>query len=228
DKISAYFVPIVVIIAIITFIVWAIFSPRDPYVYALINAVAVLIIACPCALGLATPMSVMVGVGKGAQNGVLIKNAEALEEMNKIDVLIVDKTGTITEGKPKVEKVVAADGFSEEDVIVYSASINRQSEHPLAKATLDYAKEQKVELSNPEDFDSVSGKGVTAQINHKNTGLGNRALMEEMNSPISDDLQQKAKAEQEKGKTLSFLSIDGETIGFVVIADKIKKTSKKA
>src|SRR5699024_10516317 len=177
DKISAYFVPIVVIIAIITFIVWAIFSPRDPYVYALINAVAVLIIACPCALVLATPMSVMVGVGKGAQNGVLIKNAEALEEMNKIDVLIVDKTGTITEGKPKVEKVVAADGFSEEDVIVYSASINRQSEHPLAKATLDYAKEQKVELSNPEDFDSVSGKGVTAQINHKNTGLGNRALM---------------------------------------------------
>ena len=227
DKISAYFVPIVVVISIITFIIWAVFGPEPAYIYAFINAVAVLIIACPCALGLATPMSVMVGVGKGAQNGVLIKNAEALEEMNKINTLIVDKTGTITEGKPSVEKVVALDE-KEEEVIKYSASLNQQSEHPLAKATQDYAKAKEIKLVDLQDFNAVTGKGVKGKINNKIIGLGNRKLMEELNSPISEDLAEKALVEQEKGKTLSYLSVEGKTIGFVVIGDKIKENSKKA
>lgn len=143
DRISAYFVPIVVIISVVTFTVWAIYGPDPAYVYALVNAIAVLIIACPCALGLATPMSVMVGVGKGAKNGVLIKNARALEEMNKIDVLIIDKTGTITEGKPSVEKVVSVSSeYSEKELTRLIASVNAQSEHPLANATVNYAKSE--------------------------------------------------------------------------------------
>jgi len=228
DKISAYFVPIVVGISVITFIIWAVFGPEPAYVYAFVNAVAVLIIACPCALGLATPMSVMVGVGKGAQNGVLIKNAEALEEMNKIDTLIVDKTGTITEGKPSVEKVIALEGYLKEDIIKYSAGLNRQSEHPLAKATQVFAKEKNVLPVDITDFEAVTGKGVKGKTEGKTIGLGNRKLMEEMNSPISEILSKQALKEQEKGKTLSFVSVDQKTIGFVVINDKIKETSKKA
>lgn len=228
DKIASYFVPIVVLISVITFIIWAIFGPTPAYVYAFVNAVAVLIIACPCALGLATPMSVMVGVGKGAQNGVLIKNAEALEKMNKIDTLIVDKTGTLTEGKPSVEKVGTAEGTSEDDVLQYSVSLNQQSEHPLAKATLNYGKEKNVELLKLSDFNAVTGKGVTGKVNDKPTALGNKKLMEDMDSSISEDLKKSARTEQEKGKTVSFLSIDKKTVGFVVIGDAIKKTSKKA
>ena len=228
DKISAYFVPIVVVISMITFIIWAIFGPEPAYVYAFVNAVAVLIIACPCALGLATPMSVMVGIGKGAQSGVLIKNAEALEEMNKIDTLVVDKTGTITEGKPSVEKVVALENSSEEEIIKFSASLNQQSEHPLAKATQDYAKKKKVQLVELKDFDAVTGKGVKGKIEGKTIGLGNRKLMEDLGADISKILTKKALAEQEKGKTLSFLAVDQKTIGFVVISDKIKESSKKA
>lgn len=228
DKISAYFVPIVVGISILTFLIWAFLGPEPAYVYAFINAVAVLIIACPCALGLATPMSVMVGVGKGAQNGVLIKNAEALERMNKIDTLIVDKTGTLTEGKPSVEKVEAVDNSSEEEVLQYCASLNQQSEHPLAKATIDFGKEKKIELLNLTEFNAITGKGVTGNVNGKQTAFGNIKLMEEKNSSISEQLKKSAKKEQRKGKTVSFLSIDKKTVGFVVIGDAIKKTSKKA
>ena len=160
DTVSGYFVPIVIFIAVITFIVWAIWGPEPAYVYGFVNAIAVLIIACPCALGLATPMSVMVGVGKGAQNGVLIKNAEALEKMDKVDTLIVDKTGTITEGKPTVEKVGSFDDkqFSESEILHFIASLNSSSEHPLAEATVKYGKQQNVELSKTENFSAITGK----------------------------------------------------------------------
>ncbi len=167
DTVSGYFVPIVVIIAVVTFAVWAIW-PEPAYVYALINAIAVLIIACPCALGLATPMSVMVGVGKGAQNGVLIKNAEALEKMDKVDTLIVDKTGTITEGKPAVEKIgVFGDSFRESEILHFIASLNSSSEHPLAEATVKYGKEQNTEISKTENFSAVTGKGVEGTVDGK-------------------------------------------------------------
>ncbi|WP_083961548.1 heavy metal translocating P-type ATPase [Salinimicrobium terrae] len=228
DKISGYFVPVVVIISIITFIVWAALGPEPSYVYALINAIAVLIIACPCALGLATPMSVMVGVGKGAQNGVLIKNAQSLEQMDKIDVLIIDKTGTITEGKPSVEKVMASGEISEEKLISYLASINAQSEHPLAEATVRYAKKHDLKFSEASDFDAVTGKGVTGISEEKKIAIGNDKLMKEINAEVSKELQQQVKGEQEQGKTVSFIAIDGKVAGYVTITDPIKETSRQA
>jgi Cu2+-exporting ATPase len=228
DKISGWFVPIVVLISVITFIVWAVFGPEPSYVYALVNAIAVLIIACPCALGLATPMSVMVGVGKGAQNGVLVKNAESLELLNKIDVLIVDKTGTITEGKPSVEKIGSSEDFSEEEVLQYIVSLNQNSEHPLADATVKYGKEQHSEVLETTDFNSVTGKGVTGIINGTKVALGNEKMMEEAEAEISETLQNKISEEQKKGKTVPMLSVDGKVIGYVVISDKIKENSKKA
>ncbi|MCB0465323.1 MAG: heavy metal translocating P-type ATPase [Aequorivita sp.] len=228
DKISGYFVPIVVLISIITFIVWAVFGPEPKYVYALVNAIAVLIIACPCALGLATPMSVMVGVGKGAQNGVLIKNAEALETLNKIDVLIVDKTGTITEGKPSVEKIGVSKDFSEKEVLQYIVSLNKLSEHPLAEATVKYGKENNSEALKATDFNSVTGKGGTGVVNGKKVALGNEKMMEEAGANISEELKKEISKEQQKGKTVPMLSVEGKVVGYVVIADKIKETSKKA
>ncbi|MGB3344005.1 MAG: heavy metal translocating P-type ATPase [Aequorivita sp.] len=228
DKISAWFVPIVVLISVTTFIVWAIVGPEPAYVYALVNSIAVLIIACPCALGLATPMSVMVGVGKGAQNGVLIKNAESLETLSKIDVLIIDKTGTITEGKPSVEKIGAEEGFSEDEVLQYIASLNQSSEHPLADATVKYGKEKNSEVLKTTDFNSVTGKGVTGNINGKKLALGNERMMEEAAAVISESIQKNISKEQQKGKTVPMLSVDGKVVGYVVITDKIKGTSKKA
>ncbi|MDT0686194.1 heavy metal translocating P-type ATPase [Autumnicola psychrophila] len=228
DKIAGYFVPVVVIISVITFIIWAIFGPEPSYVYALINAIAVLIIACPCALGLATPMSVMVGVGKGAQNGVLIKNAQALEQMDKIDTLIIDKTGTITEGKPSVEKVVAVNGFSEEEVLQKIASVNAQSEHPLAEATVIYAKERNVQISEVEKFSSVTGKGVTANLQNQKIAIGNEELMKDVTAEISSETKEKVAAEQNLGKTVSYLAIEGKIAGFITISDPIKKTSRAA
>ena len=228
DRISAYFVPIVVAIAVITFVVWALFGPEPSYVYALVNALAVLIIACPCALGLATPMSVMVGVGKGAQNGVLIKNAESLEKFNKIDTVIIDKTGTVTEGKPSVEKVISTSEFSEEDILHRIASVNSSSEHPLAVATVKYAEEKKVGIDPVTNFEAVTGKGVTALFGGKKLALGNEKLMEQVNATIPEKVSQKVTAEQEKGKTVSYLAEEGKVIGFVVISDKIKESSKEA
>ncbi len=229
DKVSGYFVPVVVIIALITFGVWAIWGPEPAYVYALVNAIAVLIIACPCALGLATPMSVMVGVGKGAQNGVLIKNAEALEKMDKVDTLIVDKTGTITEGKPTVEKVGSFNnGFDDNDVLQYIASLNNQSEHPLAEATVKYGKEQKVEFLKTDGFNAVTGKGVEGSVNSKKVSLGNAKMMEVANAKLSETMENEAQTYQKQGKTVSYLAIDGKTVGYVVIGDKIKKTSAQA
>ena len=228
DKISKYFVPVVVAISVITFVVWVMFGPEPRYVYAFVNAIAVLIIACPCALGLATPMSVMVGVGKGAQNGVLIKNAEALEKMNKIDTLVVDKTGTLTEGKPSVEKVIVEDGFNEQDVLQQIASLNKYSEHPLAEAIVKYGKEKKVSFSDVKDFTAVAGKGVTGTMNGKKIALGNKKLMEEIHSAISVKLDEEVTKEQSSGKTVSYISIDNKAIGYITITDKIKETSKNA
>ena len=229
DKISGYFVPIVVGISIITFIIWAIFGPEPSYVYAFVNAIAVLIIACPCALGLATPMSVMVGVGKGAQSGVLIKNAEALEKMNKVDVVIIDKTGTVTEGKPSVEKVVSVNpGFSEDDILQKIVSINSSSEHPLAQATMRYGQEKKIEIKPVSDFEAVTGKGVIAKLEGRSLALGNEKLMEQVSAKISSDLHEQVNAQQKLGKTVSYLSEGKVAIGFVVISDKIKSSSKEA
>ena len=229
DKVSAYFVPIVVVISILTFIVWAIFGPNPAYVYAFVNAIAVLIIACPCALGLATPMSVMVGVGKGAQNGVLIKNAEALEKMDKVDTLIVDKTGTLTEGKPAVEKIESFSGsISDEQVMQLMVSINANSEHPLAEATVKFGKEHQIEPIETSNFNSVTGKGVEASINGTMTYLGNEKLMEQVGATISADMEQTAEQYQKQGKTVSYLAQNKEVVGYMVIGDKIKASTAKA
>ncbi len=229
DTVSGYFVPVVVVISIITFIVWAIWGPEPAYVFALVNAIAVLIIACPCALGLATPMSVMVGVGKGAQNGVLIKNAEALEKMAKVDTLIVDKTGTITEGKPTVEKIGAfGKDFSEAAILQYIVSLNSNSEHPLAEATVRYGKEQNTETFKVDGFSAVTGKGVEGEANGKKLELGNPKMMEHAKAIISSEMQDVAETFQKQGKTVSYLAVDGKVSGYVVIGDKIKETSARA
>lgn len=225
DRISTYFVPAVVVTAVITFIIWVVFGPEPKYVYAFVNAIAVLIIACPCALGLATPMSVMVGVGRGASLGVLIKNAEVLERLKDIDVLVVDKTGTITEGKPSVEQVTPAGGENEEKVIQYAASINQHSEHPLAQAVVSFSKEKGVSLIKTEKFRAETGKGVIGEADGKQIALGNEKLMSSISADIPDHLKQKATAAQQKGKTVSFLSIENKVIGIVVIGDAIKNTS---
>lgn len=224
DSIAKYFVPTVVGIAILTFIIWTNFGPEPAMVYGFINAVAVLIIACPCALGLATPMSVMVGVGKGAQSGVLIKNAEALENMNQVNVLITDKTGTITEGKPSVERVFSSNN-EEENLLQNIASLNQYSEHPLAQAVVNYAKTKNISLMEAKDFEAISGKGVIGTVANKKIALGNKKLMEQVNASVSDDLESKITAEQKLGKTVSYISVDGIAVGFVSISDKIKTTS---
>ena len=229
DKISGYFVPIVVCISILTFIIWAIFGPQPSYVFALVNAIAVLIIACPCALGLATPMSVMVGVGKGAQSGVLIKNAEALEKMNDIDIVIIDKTGTLTEGKPSVEKVISANTkYTEDDILQKIISLNSSSEHPLAQASLRYGEERKIKVKLVSNFEAVTGKGVVADLDGASLALGNEKLMEQVKAVIAPDLEKQVSVEQKLGKTVSYLSLGNEAIGFVVISDKIKASSQEA
>ncbi|MEO9964734.1 MAG: heavy metal translocating P-type ATPase [Reichenbachiella sp.] len=227
DKISGYFVPIVVLISILTFIAWVIFGPDPKFVFAMVNAIAVLIIACPCALGLATPMSVMVGVGKGANLGVLIKDAASLEKMDEVDTLIIDKTGTVTEGKPSVEKVIT---FNEDldRVIQLVGSANSQSEHPLAEATLQYAREKGVELLEITDFESATGKGVVAKVQNAMIHVGNEKLMEENQILISTTNKEEAAKYRALGKTVTFVAKEGQIVGAIVISDKIKTTSKGA
>ena len=227
DVIAKYFVPIVVFIAVVTFFVWYQFGPEPSLVYGLINAVAVLIIACPCALGLATPMSIMVAVGKGAQLGILIKNAEALERMNSVNVLIIDKTGTITEGKPSVEKVVSLSG-NENDLLMNIAALNLHSEHPLAKAVVDYAKSKSIEFQAANDFEAIVGKGVIGTVNQVKISLGNKKLMEQIGAVSSKEIEDKVIAEQRMGKTVSYIGIEKEIMGYVAITDAIKSTSKGA
>lgn len=227
DAIAKYFVPLVVIIAVITFFVWYFFGPQPSMVYGFINAVAVLIIACPCALGLATPMSVMVGIGKGAKLGILIKNAEALEKMDKVNVLITDKTGTLTEGKPSVEKLVAKNG-NEDELLKKIASLNQYSEHPLAKAIMDYAKTKDIKLVKVNDFDAIVGKGVVGTFEGKKIALGNKKLMEQIGSNTSNEIEAEVEKEQQLGKTVSFIGVDKEIVGYITITDSIKTTSKAA
>ncbi len=228
DKVSRYFVPIIVGVSFITFILWAIFGPEPKLVYAFVNAIAVLIIACPCALGLATPVSVMVGMGKGAKNGILIKDAKALETMNKVSVLVVDKTGTLTMGKPSVEYIYGLKDNKEEEILQKIASLNQYSEHPLAEAVMNYALEKKTGVLEAKDFEAKAGKGVTGKVNGNEIRFGNDKLMVDLNANISNDLQETVGLEQSLGKTVSYVSEDGIVIGYVVISDSVKDSSEIA
>ncbi len=227
DIVSGYFVPAVVVIAIITFIVWGLWGPEPRLAHAIINAVAVLIIACPCALGLATPMSIMVGTGKGAMMGVLFKDAEALEVMKKVDTLVVDKTGTLTEGKPRLVSLVAVDGFHEQEALRLAASLERASEHPLAEAIVKGAEERGIDLVATEAFQSVTGKGVTGRIEGRDVVLGNLALFQERGIDPGD-LPQQADALRAEGQTVMLLAIDGRAAGLIGVADPIKETTPEA
>ncbi|WEN16512.1 copper-translocating P-type ATPase [Rhodanobacter sp. AS-Z3] len=227
DTVSGYFVPAVLGTAVLTFIAWSIWGPTPAFSYALIAAVSVLIIACPCALGLATPMSIGVGVGKGAGAGVLIKSAESLERMEKVDTLVVDKTGTLTEGKPKVTAVVPAAGLSEPEILSLAASLERSSEHPLAAAIVAAASERKAAIKEATDFASVTGKGVTGKIDGRSVALGNAKLMADLGIALGD-LVPKADALRGDGATALFLAVDGKPGGVLAIADPIKSTTQAA
>ena len=227
DIIAGYFVPIVVVIAIVTFIVWSLVGPEPRMAYALINAIAVLIIACPCALGLATPMSIMVATGKGASAGILFRNAEAIELMRKIDTLVVDKTGTLTEGKPKLVSITAADGVQENDLLRFAASIERGSEHPLAEAIVKGAEQRGIEPARAEDFESVTGQGVKGRVDGHDVALGNRALMDSLGVD-SGRLAARAEELRGDGQTVMFVSVDGKPAGLVGVADPIKDSTPEA
>lgn len=228
DKISKYFVQIVVSVAVITFIVWAIWGPEPAYVYAFVNAVAVLIVACPCALGLATPMSIMVGSGRMAQSGVLVKDARAIEEMNKVDTLIIDKTGTITEGKPALKNYKSYGKMSDEDVLKLAASLEANSEHPIAAAIIAGAKDQQIKTDKLFGFESLTGKGVQAEYINERFGLGNHRLLEDFGISLKDDVKITAKEWQSLGHTVMYLISTKNIEGLISVADTIKPTSKKA
>jgi Cu+-exporting ATPase len=227
DKVASYFVPTVLASSVITFAVWAMYGPPPAYAHALVNAVAVLIIACPCALGLATPMAIMVGTGRGAAEGILIRNAEALETFEKVNTLVVDKTGTLTEGKPRLTSVMPAEGFDETQLLQMVASLEKASEHPLAAAILAAAKEKKIELLPVADFQSITGKGVTGQLQSKRVAIGNAALMADLGA-TSDVLNEKAGVLQKEGQTVMFVASDGKFAGLVAVADPIKDTTLDA
>lgn len=227
DTVAGYFVPVVVVIAIITFIVWAWIGPEPVMAYAIINAVAVLIIACPCALGLATPMSIMVATGKGAVGGVLFKNAEAIEVMRQVDTLVVDKTGTLTEGKPRLVTVQPAEGITEDELLRLAASLERGSEHPLAAAVVAGADERGLALETPGDFQSITGKGVTGRVGTRQVAFGNQALLDSLG--LSDaKLATAAEALRREGQTVMFVAVDSAVAGLVGVADPIKETSIQA
>ena len=227
DIVAGYFVPAVVLIAVTTMIVWGFWGPEPRLAHAIINAVAVLIIACPCALGLATPMSIMVGTGKGATMGVLIKNAEALETMEKVDVLVVDKTGTLTEGKPKLVSILATQNFTEDEVLQLAASLERASEHPLAEAIVRGAEERNVKLLPTDNFSSITGKGVTGTINNHKVALGNLKLLQKLNIDAAD-LPEKAEIGRAEGQTVMLIAIDGKAAGLIGVADPIKDSTAEA
>ena len=228
DKVSKVFVPAVILIAFLTFILWQFFGPEGKRsLFAFVNAVAVLIVACPCALGLATPMSLMVGIGKGAKNGILIKNAEALEEMNKINVLITDKTGTLTEGKPSVEYIETLHE-DKNSILKLAYSLNQNSEHPLSNAVIKKAKDENISPEKVEKFENISGKGVKGIINGKTVYLGNESLLTSSQISISENLKQKAIEVQSKAHTISYIAQENQALGFISFTDKIKESSKKA
>ena len=227
DQVSGYFVPAVVLVALVTFIVWSLVGPEPRVAYALVNAVAVLIIACPCALGLATPMSVMVGTGRGATAGVLIRNAEALEVLEKVDTLIVDKTGTLTEGKPRLVSVVTAGGVNESDLLKIAATLERGSEHPLAAAIVAGAQAKGLQLTEASDFKSLTGRGITGVVEGSMVALGNLRLLEELNVDAAA-LSSRAEELRRDGQTVMFVAINGRVAGLLGVADPIKKSTPEA
>ena len=227
DRVAAWFVPTVVAVAVIAFFTWALIGPEPAMAHALINAVAVLIIACPCALGLATPMSIMVASGKGAQMGVLFKDAEAIQTLKRVDTLVVDKTGTLTEGRPRLRDVEAAEGGDENEVLRLAASLERGSEHPLAAAIVEGAKDRDLDLADAEEFESVTGTGVRGRVDGRDVALGNRAMMAAVGVD-ADALAERAEALRADGGTAMFVAVDGRPAGLVAVADPIKQTSAEA
>lgn len=226
DSVSAYFVPAVILVALITFAIWAIFGPSPQFVFALANAIAVLIIACPCALGLATPMSIMVGTGRGATAGVLVKNAEALEILEKVTTLVVDKTGTLTEGKPRLVSVVS--NIEEKEFLSLAASLERQSEHPLAESIVAGAEERKAEFKRVEDFESITGKGVSGKVGGRIVALGNQKMLEEIGVKTDAKLALQADRLRAEGQTVMFVAIDNKHSGILGVTDPIKASTAEA
>jgi len=227
DVVASWFVPAVLLASVLTFLAWAAFGPEPRLAYALVNAVAVLIIACPCALGLATPMSIMVGTGRGATAGVLIRNAETLETMEKVDTLVVDKTGTLTEGKPRLESLVSLAGREEKELLRYAASLERGSEHPLAAAIVAGAQKRGVELTKATDFNSVTGKGVTGKVHGHSVALGNAKLLEQLKL-APGDLAARAEGLRREGQTVMFVVLDGKVAALLGVADPIKQSTPEA
>jgi Cu+-exporting ATPase len=227
DQVAGWFVPAVVVIAAVTFGVWAVFGPEPAMAYAIVNAVAVLIIACPCALGLATPMSIMVATGKGATSGVLFRDAEAIEVLRQVDTLVLDKTGTLTVGKPKLVSAEPVEGIDERGLLRLAASLERGSEHPLAAAIVEGAGERKVEITEAAGFESVTGKGVQGRVDGREVALGNRALMDDLGIDLRD-LPERAEAMRRDGQTVMFVAVDGKPAGLIGVADPIKESTPEA
>jgi Cu+-exporting ATPase len=227
DSVAGWFVPAVILCSIATFVIWAIWSPPPALSFAMVNAIAVLIIACPCALGLATPMSIMVGTGKGAQNGILIKNAEALELLEKVDTIVVDKTGTLTEGHPKLVAIKTVADFDETDVLRWVASVERASEHPLAEAIVEAALARDLRLAEPGSFSSTTGGGVEANIEDKQIAIGNETLMEQIGA-VDHAVFAMAEQGRAAGQTVMFVAVDGTAAGLIAVADPIKPSSSEA
>jgi len=227
DQVSRYFVPAVIVISILTFVVWGIWGPEPKLAHGLVNAVAVLIIACPCALGLATPMSIMVGVGRGAENGILVKNAEALEVLQRADTLVVDKTGTLTEGKPTLVSVEPAQGIDDQELLQLAAALEKGSEHPLAEAIVKGAEERGLVVGQADEFRSLTGKGVLGKVQGCEVALGNLALMTELKIDAAKD-PSKAEQLRAQGQTVMFVAIDGKFAGLVAVADRIKPSTREA
>uniref|UniRef100_UPI0037C0769B heavy metal translocating P-type ATPase n=1 Tax=Granulicella arctica TaxID=940613 RepID=UPI0037C0769B len=228
DVVASWFVPAVLLAAVITFVVWMMYGPAPHFAHALVNAVAVLIIACPCALGLATPMAIMVGVGKGAGQGILIRNAEALERFEKVDTLVIDKTGTLTEGKPRVTSIVAAEGFTEEQVLGVAAGLERASEHPLAGAVLAAAASRGVEARAVVGFASVTGQGVRGEVDGQKVGVGNEALLEGMGAAVPAELGAQVEGMRGGGETVLFVAVAGRFAGMLGVADPVKASTAEA
>jgi P-type Cu+ transporter len=227
DQVAGWFVPAVIVVAITAFAAWAVYGPEPRFAFGLVAAVSVLIIACPCALGLATPMSIMVGVGRGAQMGVLIKNAEALERMERIDTLVVDKTGTLTEGKPKVVAIVPTAGYSEAEVLRLAASVERASEHPLADAIVNEAKDRGIRTADVQEFDSPVGKGALGTVEGKKVQLGNAAFIRSQGVDTSA-MESEAERQRGEGATVISMAVDGKLAGILAIADPVKQSTPEA
>jgi Cu+-exporting ATPase len=227
DVIASYFVPVVIGIAILTFMIWYLFGPHPALTYAFLNFIAVLIIACPCALGLATPTSIMVGTGKGAENGILIRGAEALETAHQLNTIVLDKTGTLTKGEPSVTDIIEGEGFSRKEILTLAASAEKGSEHPLGEAIVKKAKEQNLNLLDPKSFQAIAGQGIEATVDSKEILLGNLKLMEERKVHLNG-LSEKAGRLSAEGKTPMFLAVEGEAAGIIAVADTLKENSKEA